>query len=255
MNAWRSDVEASERPGAPVGWSNTRLYLCGQGGIEAVRASGHVWRDQAGARPVAGGQARRRLGVRSADYEQHRAANLRKAAGRARRYVKVNGLRYLWSLTFQANESDVGVADRAFWKFSRWLGAQGVLWLAVREFQKRGAVHYHLAVDRFLSHTALAAAWGQGYVFVTGPAHGGKPGAAAGYLTKYLVKEIDDKRFVGRHSYLRCAGLAVWEVEDTFTRSEEEFIELMAGLAELYGWATSYCRRGGEFQTYGAGPP
>jgi hypothetical protein len=41
---------------------------------------------------------------------------------RVRRYVKVNGPRYLWLLTFQANRNDVGVADRAFWEFSRWLG-------------------------------------------------------------------------------------------------------------------------------------
>jgi hypothetical protein len=59
----------------------------------------------------------------------------------------------------------------------------------------------------------------------------------------------------GRHSYLRCADLAVWEVEDTFTRSEEDLIQLMAAVAELNGWATSYCRVGGEFQAYGAGPP
>jgi hypothetical protein len=72
---------------------------------------------------------------------------------------KVNGLRHLWSLTFQANRNDAGVADRAFWEFSRWLGAQGVPWLAVREFQKWGAIHHHLAVDRFLSHSALEAAW------------------------------------------------------------------------------------------------
>jgi hypothetical protein len=189
-------------------------------------------------------------GVRSADYEQNRAANLRKAVARVRRYVKMNGLRYLWSLTFRDNQEDIAAADRAFWDFSRWVGAQGVLWRA--GIPAKGAVHYHLAVDRFLSQPAVGAAC---FVYVTGPAHGGKPGAAAGYLTKHLFKEIDDRRLVGRHSYLRCAGLAVWEVQDVFTRSEEEFVRLMEAVAELNGWATSYCRLGGEFQAYGAGPP
>ena len=50
MNAWRSDVAATGRPGAPVGWS-TRPFLCGEGGLEAVRSSRHVWRDAAGAAP------------------------------------------------------------------------------------------------------------------------------------------------------------------------------------------------------------
>ena len=251
-----SAVDGSMWEGSRGELSNTRLYLCGGGGFEAVRASRHVWRVGAAAALGPGrGAPRRVAGQRSANYEQHRLANLRKAKARVRRYIKVNGLRFLWSLTFAENCVDVGVADKAFWALSRWLGSRGVPWLAVREFQKRGAVHYHLAVDRFLPHAEVEAAWGQGYVLVSGPKHGWSSASAAAYVTKYIAKDLEDKRLEGFHSYLRSSGLATWESIDTFTRSKEEFLALVTALCELYGWSPGYRWLGDEFQTYGAGPP
>lgn len=219
-----------------------------------MRSSRHVWPDRDAPRGTAGGGPRRVAGHRSERYEQHWQANRRRAVARVRRYVKTNGLQYLWHLTFAENVEEVPTADKAFWAFSRWLSTRSIPWIAVREFQKRGAVHYHLAVDRFLPHSEVAAAWGHGFVFVSGPKHGWRVDRAASYLTKYIAKDIEDRRLQGYHSYLRSANLRRWDTEDTFTRSPEEFVAYMVAVGELLGWETHYCRLGDEYQVLGAGP-
>jgi len=79
-------------------------------------------------------------------------------------------------------------------------------YIAVPEFQKRGAVHYHILVwglphDTHISeiHTRrLQGLWGYGYVDVI--ATDGHPKIAA-YMAKYMQKAMRDDRLVGNKAY------------------------------------------------------
>ena len=66
-------------------------------------------------------------------------------------------------------------------------------YLAVPEFQKRGAVHYHLLCDLpFVEVAELQEAWGQGFVKINKIDNVNNVGA---YVSKYLGKEMDERSF------------------------------------------------------------
>lgn len=78
-------------------------------------------------------------------------------------------------------------------------------YLAVPEFQKRGALHYHLVINiPFIEQKLLAHIWRMGFVFIQ--AISDTPNIAA-YLTKYLRKNGTDERFYGKKTYFVSRGL------------------------------------------------
>lgn len=93
----------------------------------------------------------------SANYEAHRMANAKEAKKKVRRLVrKYFQVIYMWTLTFKKNLQDVGECDRLFRAAMRAMKTyyagrgQTFYYLAVREFQKRGAVHYHVFINCYL---------------------------------------------------------------------------------------------------------
>lgn len=111
------------------------------------------------------------------------------------------------TLTFSANASLSYAAPR-FNGFTKKLSYHfpGVRYLAVPEFQKRGAVHYHLLVWGLPKQTVLyerntrflADLWGHGFIDAI-PTDGSTK--LASYMAKYLFKAIQDVRLVGRRAY------------------------------------------------------
>lgn len=72
-------------------------------------------------------------------------------------------------------------------------------YITVPEFQKRGAVHYHLICKfPFTSNDEIAKIWGHGYIKVKAITN---PQGAAIYLTKYLSKKFDSKKHGHRLYY------------------------------------------------------
>lgn len=121
------------------------------------------------------------------------------------------------TLTFAENQTDVQEANRAFRLFIMRLRRRypGVQYLAVIEFQKRGAVHYHVLINQsYIDQDALAKIWGQGFVWINSISHVDNIGA---YLVKYMSKEHSDSRLMGQDGYLCSHGLKRWE---TFTEWE-----------------------------------
>lgn len=81
-------------------------------------------------------------------------------------------------------------------------------YLVVVEFQKRGAVHYHCIYFNIpfipkLKHI-LADEWGQGFVDVKSIKNIRSVGA---YVSKYLRKDMGDKRLNGNKSFYCSRGL------------------------------------------------
>lgn len=83
---------------------------------------------------------------------------------------------------------------------------RGIAYIAVAEFQKRGAVHFHLLVwgltdeeiARERDSRRIAELWGYGFVDVR--TSDGSPRLAT-YLAKYLFKAVHDERNVGSKLY------------------------------------------------------
>lgn len=78
-------------------------------------------------------------------------------------------------------------------------------YLAVLEFQKRGAVHYHCLCDLpYVKQRVIQDIWGNGYVSVNRIKHVDNLGA---YVVKYMTKDLTDDRFFGSKTYQCSKGL------------------------------------------------
>lgn len=79
-------------------------------------------------------------------------------------------------------------------------------YVVVPEFQKRGAVHYHIICDLpFLEKEHIAKLWPHGFLDVRAIPNIDKQ---AYYLSKYISKNRIDPRFEGNKTYFTSRGLA-----------------------------------------------
>lgn len=78
-------------------------------------------------------------------------------------------------------------------------------YIAVREFQKRGAVHYHLISNLpYIANEELASIWGHGFTKIKGVDN---PSGIGAYISKYLSKDFEDPRFRGVKTYIASRNL------------------------------------------------
>jgi len=117
----------------------------------------------------------------------------------------------VWSsFTYGANQCDVDIARAdwlAFTQRSRRTFGPKFRYIAVTEFQQRGAVHYHaflwgisealVAAER--TTRLVAGLWGKGYVDLINTDGSGK---LATYMSKYAGKNFIDSRLAGRRAYI-----------------------------------------------------
>lgn len=119
------------------------------------------------------------------------------------------------TLTFAENLVDVRIANTCFKEFIRYLRhyirSQGEFpeenfkYIAVIEFQKRGAVHYHIIMTApFFPPEILAIAWPYGYYKLNATQHVENIGS---YVSKYLYKDVDDSRLWGKRAYQTSRNL------------------------------------------------
>lgn len=112
------------------------------------------------------------------------------------------------TLTFRDNLKDVKKANKAFKQFIQRLRYKyyDFKYIAVIEFQKRGAVHYHMLSDLpFIPVDEVKKIWGNGFVKIQAIDHVDNIGA---YLVKYMNKDNDDTRLQGEKGYLMSKNLA-----------------------------------------------
>lgn len=105
------------------------------------------------------------------------------------------------TLTFKENFSDIEKANRIFSKFIMRLKYKfpELKYLAVIEFQQRGAVHYHMVSNLpYIPNKKLQKLWGQGFIRINEIKHVTNLGA---YVCKYLSKDMFDKRMFGQKKY------------------------------------------------------
>jgi len=117
------------------------------------------------------------------------------------------------TLTYRDNQTNLAVANTDFHNFQRRLqyyAGKGIRYLAVPEFQKRGAVHYHVIIFNlpFTHWKTLTDIWKHGDIDIERVrATDDDLSKVAFYLTKYITKEKDD-RLRGQKTYFPSRSLA-----------------------------------------------
>lgn len=146
-------------------------------------------------------------------YERVRSA--RRAAGALRDRIQTGGLRNMFTFTHRANVVDLDVSRGCVTRFLRLVRVRypKFKWAGAAERQKRGAWHWHLAVNGFYSVDVIRELWlracGEA-LFGNVNVRAFDSSARAGlYLSKYLSKTFleEEERPRYGHHYVVARGL------------------------------------------------
>jgi hypothetical protein len=152
-----------------------------------------------------------------------------------RRLINANPqLTKFMTLTFADNITDLKTANYAFNKFVLRMSYKypGFQYLAVPEFQKRGAVHYHVLCNLpFVHYSEIRALWGQGNIDIRKVDNVTNLGA---YVCKYLSKDMFDERTFGKKKFFRSQSLseAIEILGWLATKFIEKFLSLLTPIFE-----------------------
>ena len=114
------------------------------------------------------------------------------------------------TLTFADNVQDFKVANKEYMLFVKRLNyflKSKVEYICVPEFQKRGAIHFHVVLFNvpYIDSNKLRELWGQGYVKINRIDNVDNVGA---YICKYMSKDFDsDDRLKGKKCYFSSRKL------------------------------------------------
>lgn len=137
------------------------------------------------------------------------------------------------TLTFAENIKDLSVANNEFKLFILRLGnkvydrknRRCLKYLVIPEFQKRGAVHYHVIFFNlpYIPWETIRACWSHGDITINAIDEVDNIGA---YVSKYLSKDLCDERLKGRKCYFKSKGLLQSQVVEFNTNTREGKKEL-----------------------------
>jgi len=143
--------------------------------------------------------------------------SLRRSKANVRRKVMSADLDYMITLTYRENKQDLEAAWIDFTKWIRRVRSSNPTYkyVAVAEFQKRGAVHFHVAVKGWQQITLLRSHWlavvGDGNVRVDRPKRQVKYkwqlAKIASYMVKYITKDLGAA--FGRQRYRVSEGIII----------------------------------------------
>ena len=165
-------------------------------------------------KPVIKGTGKKPIGRAGFGFttEEVKIQNRVKTAFRACRYVRnmINAnleLNKFLTLTFAHTETNLKNARYEFDKFVKRLKTffPNLKYINVVEFQKRGAVHFHLLCNLpYVEVNELSRIWGNGFVKINKIDNIDNVGA---YVTKYMTKDNIDERLTGKKCYSMSKGL------------------------------------------------
>ena len=182
-----------------------KLYICGSV-IELVEFGLPVVKSSKNSRVGRAGQSFTTYDVKVSN----RLKNVARARHTVCRFVNANftSSSKFVTLTFAENVTDSRYANREFTKFIKRLkGRLGYSpqYIAVVEFQKRGAIHFHVLMNcPYIPVEVLERLWGHGFVKINAIDNVDNLGA---YVTKYMTKDNIDERLAGQKSYFTSHNL------------------------------------------------
>ena len=162
--------------------------------------------------------------------QENRCKVGKRARQKVRRTINANPqLNKFLTLTYAENMTDIDRSRKELDNFFKRLNRQfpRFAYVCVIEFQKRGAVHFHLLCNLpFVDVKALAEVWGHGFIKLNRIDNVDNVGA---YVTKYMTKENMDERLIGYRSYSMSRGLNQPQEYTT----EEEIEEALAAVENV----------------------
>jgi len=175
--------------------------------------------------------------------KQRRQFSINRTKTEIRRLVNSNPqLNKFMTLTFAENITDLKTTNYIFNKFVLRMSYKipNFQYLAVPEFQKRGAVHYHLLCNLpFIEVSELQEIWGQGFIKINKIDNVNNVGA---YVSKYLGKEMDERTF-GKKKFFRSQNLQKsieilgWYAQQFIDKFLSVLIPVFKKTLNLNGWA------------------
>lgn len=119
------------------------------------------------------------------------------------------------TLTFKENVTNIKEANYQFTKFKQRMDYEitkekksYLKYAGTIEFQKRGAVHYHILFFNMpfieMIYDKIEKIWGKGFIIVKSIE---EPRSLASYLCKYMTKNGADERLCGHKSYFTSKEL------------------------------------------------
>jgi len=150
-------------------------------------------------------------GVWEYDPERSSTEAARRARAKVRRYCAANGLNRLGTLTYRGvgNHDPKALRDDLGRFFRRLRGGVGEAfpYVWVPEWHSGGhGLHAHFAVGRFIRRGLIESAWGRGFVHIkllgdlpVGSTTREEARVAAGYLSKYVSKDMDRSDGLNRY--------------------------------------------------------
>lgn len=200
--------------------------------------------------------------------------NIYRSVFQLQRLIKANENEFktFVTLTYEENEQDIEKCNKHFNSWRTYIKKlkSDFKYICVPEFQKRGAVHYHLLTNIDYTDFELLSkeehkhhsnkykkwsigryivGWNKGFSFVEDMYDKNM----IGYITKYLTKDIDN-RLWGKRRYLYSLNLKqsstiYIDINDIEDNSKLSFIELFSNLE----YSNVYCDKLGqaiEFKEY-----
>ena len=150
-----------------------------------------------------------RIGNKSEDVKvEDRARNVKRVKKNVRRLAFSNDLGQVHLvLTYAKNMQDVDKSDAHFKKFMFQLHKiyPNLKYLATREFQDRGAIHYHVLLNQRIDIKKTQKLWVYG--FITLVQHKNKLKAVM-YVLKYISKEVGETVLQTKNGHTKKAYLS-----------------------------------------------
>ena len=140
--------------------------------------------------------------------EEDRERNVKRVKRNVRRLAFSNDLGQIHLvLTYAENMQDVDKSDEHFKKFMFELHKiyPHLKYLATREFQKRGAIHYHVLLNQRIDIKKTQNLWSRG--FITLVQHKNKLKAVM-YVLKYISKEVGETVLKTKNGHTKKAYLS-----------------------------------------------
>lgn len=170
--------------------------------------------------------------------EKNRKESLHRARKKLKRIINSNvdqGKRadVFLTLTFKKNIQDVKKGNRCLTLFLQrlrnfLLSKKGTVlkYACCIEFQKRGAIHYHLCFFDFpyIHATILEELWGHGFIKIKKLSNQSDIGS---YMTKYLTKNADTDKLRGEKTYWTSRNLEKPLVILGFSNISNRAIEIL----------------------------
>lgn len=154
------------------------------------------------------GRSGGRKGRKSSEVNpEDREKNLKKIKKKCRRLALANDLSIHLVLTYKENMQDVDKADNHFKKFIFELRQiyPKLKYMATRELQKRGAIHYHVLLNQRISNKKAQNLWNNGYISIM--QHRNKLQGIM-YVLKYIMKEVGENVMVTKNGHTKKAYLS-----------------------------------------------